>query len=141
MASDNPLREGLTTERAPSPCTFVIFGASGDLTRRKLIPALYNLAVSRLMPAGMSIVGFAMTDTTSEKFRADMREGTSQFSRRKPLDEPIWNDFASRLHYISGGFEDPKNFVKLREKLEELDKTNGTRGNRIFYLAIPPSLF
>jgi glucose-6-phosphate 1-dehydrogenase len=141
MAVDNPLREGLTTERVASPCTFVIFGASGDLTRRKLVPALYNLALSRLMPAGMSIVGFAITDTSSEAFRASMKENVAQFSRRKPLDEAVWNDFASRLHYVSGSFEDVANFQKLKAKLEELDKQNGTRGNRIFYLAIPPSLF
>lgn len=138
---DNPLREGLTTERAPSPCVFVIFGASGDLTRRKLVPALYNLAVSRLLPAGMSIVGFAITDVTSEQFRTNMKADSSQFSRRRPLDEAIWNDFASRLYYVSGSFEDPANFIKLRDKLDELDRTNGTRQNRIFYLAIPPSLF
>ena len=138
---DNPLREGLTTERSASPCTFVIFGASGDLTRRKLVPALYNLALSRLVPAGMSIVGFAITDTSTEQFRASMKENTAQFSRRKPLDEAVWKDFASRLHYVSGSFEDPANFTKLRQKLEELDQATGTRGNRIFYLAIPPSLF
>jgi glucose-6-phosphate 1-dehydrogenase len=138
---DNPLREGLTTERAPSPCVFVIFGASGDLTRRKLVPALYNLAVSRLLPAGMAIVGFAMSSLTSEQFRTNMKTDTSQFSRRKPLDETLWSDFASRLHYVSGSFEDVNNFVRLREKLDELDREMGTRGNRIFYLAIPPSLF
>ena len=139
--SENPLRTGLQTERTPAPCAFVIFGASGDLTRRKLIPALYNLSVSRLSPPGMSIVGFAISDLTTEKFRENMRAGTAEFSRRKPLEEAVWSDFASRLHYLTGGFEDPQNFVRLREKLDEIDKTNGTRGNRIFYLAIPPSLF
>src|SRR5450755_4090110 len=114
--TDNPFRAGLETERTPQPCVFIIFGASGDLTRRKLVPALYNLAVSRLMPAGMAIVGFAITDTTTEQFRVDMKTNTSQFSRRKPLDEAVWDDFASRLHYHSGSFEDPANFVKLREK-------------------------
>ncbi len=139
--TDNPFRAGLETERAPSPCVFVIFGASGDLTRRKLIPALYNLAVSRLLPAGMSIVGFALTDITEEQFRSNMRDAVAEFSRRKPIDDVVWADFASRLHYLSGKFEDPTNFVRLREKLEQLDRTNGTRGNRIYYLAIPPSVF
>ncbi len=138
---DNPLREGLTTERAPSSCAFVIFGASGDLTRRKLVPALYNLAVSRLLPAGFAIVGFSNGELTTEQFRASMREQTSQFSRRKPLDEAVWADFSSRLHYITGTFEDPASFAKLRAKLDELDGTNATRQNRIFYLAIPPSCF
>jgi glucose-6-phosphate 1-dehydrogenase len=141
VSAVNPFRVGLETERTPAPCTFVVFGASGDLTRRKLIPALYNLAVSRLLPPGFSIVGFAVTELTEDAFRQSMHEGVSQFSRRKPLDEAVWNDFASRLHYVSGSFDDAANFQKLRAKLEELDGKNGTRGNRLYYLAIPPSLF
>jgi glucose-6-phosphate 1-dehydrogenase len=138
---DNPFRAGLATERAPAPCAFVIFGASGDLTRRKLIPALYNLAVSRLLPPGMSIVGFALTDIGDEQFRSSMHDAVAEFSRRKPIDEAVWADFASRLHYVAGKFEDPANFTRLREKLEQIDRTSGTRGNRIYYLAIPPSVF
>lgn len=140
-AVENPFRVGLETERTPAPCVFVVFGASGDLTRRKLIPALYNLAVSRLLPPGFSIVGFAVTDLDDETFRKSMHEGVAQFSRRKPVDEAVWNDFASRLHYVSGRFDDPANFQKLRAKLEELDAKNATRGNRLYYLAIPPSFF
>jgi glucose-6-phosphate 1-dehydrogenase len=119
----------------------VVFGASGDLTRRKLVPALYNLAASRLLPPGMSIVGFAITDQSTDQFREAMHKDTAQFSRRKPLDEAVWGDFASRMHYLAGGFEDPKNFERLAELLARLDHENGTRQNRIFYLAIPPSLF
>ena len=141
MSSENPFRVGLETERAPAPCVFVIFGASGDLTRRKLLPALYTLAVSRLVPAGMSIVGFALTELSEDEFRKNMHDAVAEFSRRKPIDETVWSDFASRLHYVSGKFEDQGNFDKLREKLEELDRTNGTRGNRIYYLAVPPSAF
>ena len=141
MTTDNPFRVGLETERVPHPCVFVIFGASGDLTRRKLLPALYNLAVSHLLPPGMSIVGFALTEVTEEQFRASMREAVSSFSRRKPIDEAVWEDFVSRLHYVTGKFEDPAAYARLREKLELLDRTNGTRGNRIYYLAIPPSAF
>jgi glucose-6-phosphate 1-dehydrogenase len=137
----NPFRIGLETERVAAPCVFVIFGASGDLTRRKLLPALYNLAVSRLLPPGMSIVGFALNEMTDDEFRKSMREGVGQFSRRKPVDEAVWNDFASRLYYVGGKFEDEANFAKLGKRLEELDKTNGTRKNRIYYLAIPPSAF
>jgi glucose-6-phosphate 1-dehydrogenase len=137
----NPFRVGLETERTSAPCVFVIFGASGDLTRRKLLPALYNLAVSRMLPPGFSIVGFAVTDLAEDAFRDQMREGVSQFSRRKPIDQTVWDDFASRLHYVSGSFAEAANFVKLREKIEQLDRNNGTRCNRIYYLAIPPSLF
>ncbi len=139
--SDNPFRAGLEAERTSAPCVFVIFGASGDLTRRKLLPALYNLALSRLLPAGMSIVGFSLTDISEDEFRAAMRKCISEFSRRKPIDETLWQDFASRLHYVAGKFEDPTSFTRLAQKLEELDRTNGTRGNRVYYLAIPPSTF
>jgi glucose-6-phosphate 1-dehydrogenase len=141
MTFDNPFRVGLETERIPDPCVFVIFGASGDLTRRKLIPALYNLALSRLLPPGLSIVGFALTESTEDEFRRAMRDAVGSFSRRKPIDEAVWGDFVSRLHYVSGRFEDPVAYHRLNEKLEHLDKTNGTRGNRIYYLAIPPSVF
>jgi glucose-6-phosphate 1-dehydrogenase len=139
--NSNPFRAGLETERTPAPAVFVIFGASGDLAKRKLFPALYNLAVSRLLPPGMSIVGFATTERTDEQFRQMMREAAGQFSRRKPIDDTVWDDFASRMHYVAGKFEEPENFTRLREKLEELDATNGTRGNRLYYLAIPPSSF
>src|SRR5580700_7964412 len=141
MTTANPFRAGLETERTPAPCVFVIFGASGDLGRRKLFPALYNLAVSRLLPPGTSILGFATTERSDDDFRQMMREAVGQFSRRKPIDDAVWDDFASRLHYMAGKFEDPANFARLRETLDHLDRTNGTRGNRIFYLAIPPSSF
>src|SRR5947209_11166126 len=130
MSSGNPFRAGLETERTAPPGVFVIFGASGDLTRRKLLPALYNLAVSRLLPPGMSIVGFALTEIGEDEFRRNMRDAVAEFSRRKPIDEAVWDDFASRLHYVCGKFEDPANFVRLREKLEQIDRTNGTGGNR-----------
>jgi glucose-6-phosphate 1-dehydrogenase len=141
MTANNPFRAGLETERSPSPCVFVIFGASGDLAKRKLLPALYNLAVSRLLPPGMSVVGVASSERSDDVFRQMMHDAVAQFSRRKPVDETVWEDFASRLHYVSGRFEDPATFARLRERLDALDRTNGTRGNRIYYLAIPPSEF
>ncbi|HXX70597.1 MAG TPA: glucose-6-phosphate dehydrogenase [Polyangiaceae bacterium] len=137
----NPFRAHLETERSPVACVFVIFGASGDLTRRKLLPALYNLAVSRLLPPGMSVLGFALPEMSEDRFRSSMHDAVAEFSRRKPVDEAVWGDFASRLHYMSGKFEDPHNFARLRAKLDELDRTNGTGGNRIYYLAVPPSAF
>jgi glucose-6-phosphate 1-dehydrogenase len=137
----NPFRIGLETERTPAPCVFVIFGASGDLARRKLFPALYNLAVSRLLPPGMTIVGVATSERSDEQLRTMMREAVSQFSRRKPIDDTVWDDFASRMHYVAGKFEDAATFTALSEKLEEVDGRNGTRGNRLYYLAIPPSEF
>ncbi|HEX3345359.1 MAG TPA: glucose-6-phosphate dehydrogenase, partial [Polyangiaceae bacterium] len=88
-----------------------------------------------------SIVGFALTEQSEDEFRKVMHDGVAEFSRRQPIDETVWSDFASRLHYVSGKFEDPGNFDKLRQKVEELDAKNGTRGNRIYYLAVPPSVF
>jgi glucose-6-phosphate 1-dehydrogenase len=141
VSHDNPFRDGLDTERIAAPCVFVIFGASGDLARRKLLPALYNLALSRLLPAGMSIVGVASPEMSEDAYRKGMHDAVGEFSRRKPIDETVWKDFASRLHYLSGKFEDEATFARLRETLENLDRTNGTCGNRIYYLAIPPSAF
>jgi glucose-6-phosphate 1-dehydrogenase len=141
VSHENPFRDGLDTERIAAPCVFVIFGASGDLARRKLLPALYNLALSRLLPAGTSIVGVALPEMSEDAYRKAMYDAVSEFSRRKPIDETVWTDFASRLHFLSGKFEEEPTFVRLREKLEELDRTNGTSGNRLYYLAIPPSVF
>ena len=137
----NPLREGLAVERLPAPCVVVIFGAAGDLTKRKLIPALYNLALARMVPAGFSVVGVARNAKSDEAFRAEQREAAARFSRTKPLDEVVWNDFAAGLSYVTGTFEDPATFATLRARLDELDATRGTRGNRVFYLSTPPSTF
>ncbi len=137
----NPFREGLSTERVPAPCAVVIFGASGDLTKRKLVPALYNLAVSRLLPAGTSVLGVARSPMSDADFAAAQRESLSKFSRRKPVDDVVWNDFAQGMGYVSGTFEDPATYAALRERLEALDRTRGTRGNRVFYLSTPPSVF
>jgi glucose-6-phosphate 1-dehydrogenase len=137
----NPLREGLLIERTPSPCTMVIFGASGDLTRRKLIPALYNLALERLLPAGFSVVGFARKDMTSEIFRAQMREAVDEFSRRRPVDDAVWSSFAEGLTYVRGDFTDPPAYKNLAQHLGVLDEQRGTLSNRLFYLSTPPDSY
>jgi glucose-6-phosphate 1-dehydrogenase len=139
--NDNPLREGIASDRIPDPCTVVIFGASGDLTKRKLMPALYNLALSRLLPAGFSVLGVARRPKPDEVFRAEQHEGIAQFSRRKPVDEVIWNDFSQGVGYVQGSFDDPATYAALRERLEGLDRTRNTRGNRVFYLSTPPAEF
>jgi len=137
----NPLRQGLSTERIPSPCAVVIFGASGDLTKRKLLPALYNLAVSRLLPPGASVVGFARRPKSDAEFREEQKANVAQFSRRKPLDEAIWADFAQGLFYCQSTFSDPAGYQKLKEMLDKLDRERGTRHNRLYYLSVPPSEF
>ena len=137
----NPLRKGLVEDRTGDACAVVIFGASGDLTRRKLMPALYNLAVSRALPGGFAVVGQARREKSNDQFRAEMKEGISSFSRRKPIDPAVWADFERGISYVAGTFEDPKTYEKLRAHLEELDKERGTRGNRLYYFAVPPAEF
>ncbi len=141
MQASNPLRRGLVEDRTGEPCAVVIFGASGDLTRRKLMPALYNLAVSRSLPSGFAVVGVARRAKTDDQFRAEMKEGVGQHSRRKPIDPTLWTDFERGLSYVAGTFEDPTTYIKLREHLEGLDTERGTAGNRLFYLAVPPADF
>lgn len=136
----NPLREGLRAQRIPDPCAMVIFGASGDLTYRKLIPALYDLSFERLLPAGFSVVGFAHRDFTTESFRAHMREGVERFARR-PLDAGVWDVFQEGLSYIRGSFTEPDDYPPLMTELERLDAERGTLGNRLFYLATPPDFY
>ena len=134
--SINPLREGLGSDQAAPPCTFVIFGASGDLTKRKLMPAVYNLALSRLLPSGFGVVGVARRPLP--EFEAQMRADVARFSRRKPLDEATWRDLAAGLKYVQGDFADPATFARLKATLEDLDRERGTQHNRVFYLAVGP---
>jgi glucose-6-phosphate 1-dehydrogenase len=137
----NPLRPGLRAESTPEPCAAVIFGASGDLAHRKLVPALYNLAVGAHLPAAFGIVGVSKSEYTREEFTRDMREAVGKFSRTKPIDEEVWQDFGAGLRYAAGSFDDARTFVQLKAQLEELDRTRATRGNRLYYFATPPSTF
>src|SRR5438094_7808870 len=93
----NPLREGLDQERVPDASCLVIFGASGDLTHRKLLPALYSLAHDGLLPSGQTIIGFARPEYTEDEFRAEIREACNKFARTRPVDEAVWENFAKRL--------------------------------------------
>jgi glucose-6-phosphate 1-dehydrogenase len=138
---DNPLRVGSSQRRMPDPCTVVIMGATGDLAHRKLIPSLYNLAVDHLLPQGFAIVGFARQDKAHEDFRADMRESVNQFSRYAPIEEDVWNSFAKGLFFQQADFADVECYRRLAECLDKVDHERGTQGNRIFYLATPPTVF
>ena len=137
----NPLRAGLAEDRTGDGCAVVIFGASGDLTRRKLMPALYNLAVSRALPGGFAVVGVARREKSGETFVGEMKEGISAFSRRKPIDPAVWSDFSRGISYVRGTFEDANTYKNLAKHLETLDKERGTRGNRLYYFAVPPADF
>jgi glucose-6-phosphate 1-dehydrogenase len=135
----NPLREGLSRERTAEPCALVIFGASGDLTRRKLVPGLFNLALDGLLGGGFSIVGFARREKTDEAFAAELLESVNAHSRRGPADPAVWRDFAAGIRYVPSPFENPEGYRRLAALLDQLDRERGTAGNRIFYLATPPS--
>src|SRR4051812_16937452 len=141
LPETNPLREGLDQERVPDASCLVIFGASGDLTHRKLLPALYSLAHDGLLPAGQTIVGFARPDYTDEAFRAEIREACEKFARTRPVDEAVWNNFAKGLFYVRGTFDNPQSYLELNAKLQECDKARGLGGRRIYYLAVPPNFF
>src|SRR5437763_1240162 len=101
----NPLREGLSTRAVPQPCTIVIFGATGDLTHRKLIPALYNLAADGELPPAVAVVGFARRPKTDEQFREELAQTTRKFSRQELRDD-IWKTFSQSLFYHQSEFED-----------------------------------
>jgi len=137
----NPLREGLDQERVPDASCLVIFGAGGDLTHRKLLPALYSLAHDGLLPAGQTIIGFARPDFTDEAFRADVRDACDKYARTRPVDEAIWENFAKGLFYVRGEFGEPAAYNRLKQKLEECDRSRGTGGRRLYYLAVPPAFF
>src|SRR5947209_15083273 len=99
--NDNPLRQGIRLEKTAEPCVVVIFGASGDLTKRKLVPALYRLVQERLLPAEFAIIGLARTEMNSDEFRAAMKEAIVEFSESKSVDEDVWNSFAQGIYYLT----------------------------------------
>jgi len=119
--------------------TIVIFGGSGDLSRRKLVPALFELHREGQLPPGTAIVGYARTGESDETYRAEMMAAVREFARSKPVDEEALRGFASRLFFFRGDLRIPKNFADLAERLSAVEAERGLPGNRIYYLAIPPS--
>src|SRR6184192_3119008 len=132
----NPLREGLSTRAVPQPCTIVIFGATVDLTHRKLIPALYNLAADGDLPPAVAIVGFARREKSDDQFRSDLEEATRKFSRQAVRDE-IWKTFAQSIFYHQSDFDDESGYKSLAKHLDEIDKTTAPAAIAFFIL---PSL-
>ena len=124
----------------PEPFTLVIFGASGDLTRRKLIPAVYNLFRERLLPDHFSVVGFARSPKSDEAFRAELRAAVEMFSRAKPTGDGEWAAFAARLFYHQGDYQNAADFRSLGARLASLAAAAGSPGNCLFYLATPPEM-
>jgi glucose-6-phosphate 1-dehydrogenase len=119
----------------------VLMGATGDLAHRKIVPSLYNLAVDHLLPNGFSIVGFSRQDKSHEDFRADMREAVNANSRYAPVQPQVWDSFAEGLYFQKADFSDPSSYDDLAKLLKQVDEQRGTQGNRLFYLATPPTVF
>jgi glucose-6-phosphate 1-dehydrogenase len=137
----NPLRAGMRHARTVAPCVMVIFGATGDLTHRKLMPALYNLALEQPLPAEFSVVGVARRPFSDEQFRQQALEAVNSFSRRRPVNPAVWETFSRGLFYCQTQFDDPAGYAALGALLDRLDRERGTMGNRIFYLATQPSFY
>ncbi len=129
---------GLAREGGAAPCTVVIFGASGDLTRRKLVPALYNLHLDGLLPQAFAAVGVSRGEISDRVFADKLREGVEAHSRRA-LSGEIWQEFESGLSCVAAGT--PEGYRRLADHLDALDRERGTGGNRLFYLATPPSAY
>lgn len=138
-ALTNPFREDLVTRLRPDPCTVVIFGASGDLTSRKLVPALYNLAAEGELPPTLKVVGFARREKSHESFRQELEEMNRKVSRSGHSDE-LWATFRQSIYYHQSEFEDTDGYRRLAALLDQLD-AGGVGGNRLFYLASAPEYF
>jgi glucose-6-phosphate 1-dehydrogenase len=136
----NPLREGLRLERVPDPAILVLFGATGDLAHRKVVPALYQLWRTNLLPHEFVLVASGRRPYEDAAFRAELRKSLDQFSRVKP-EEPIVSEFLDRLVYHQGDYDDDRTFDTLTTRLDHIDADQGTRGNRLYYLATQPSVF
>lgn len=121
------------------PCALVIFGAAGDLTRRKLLPALYNLMREKALDERFGVIGYSRAAQADEAFRQQLQTAVSKYSRSQPIDEGVWQGFSRRIDYVAGDFEDPEGYAALRQHLERLESNIGSEGNRLFYLATPPS--
>jgi glucose-6-phosphate 1-dehydrogenase len=141
MPTENPFQDPLRFERRVPECAAVIFGANGDLTRRKLMPALYRLAYDRRLAAGFAVVGISRTPLSDDQFREKMLEAVKQFSEDTRFDEDVWRAFAGGLFYVSGDIADPALYRQLAQKLAEIEAARTTGGNVLFYLSTQPSQY
>ncbi|WP_119065554.1 glucose-6-phosphate dehydrogenase [Rubrobacter indicoceani] len=134
------LAEDPGISESPAPAVVVIFGASGDLTQRKLIPALYDLASSRQLPMEFAVVGISRTEMSHDEFRERLREGLKE-QRESTFSEEVWRTFSQGVFYMAGDSTAPETYTELQDLLQKLDNERGTGGNRVFYLSSSPSLF
>jgi len=138
-ADANPLAD--PEDRPAPPAVFVIFGASGDLTSRKLMPAIEQLALRRMLPPGFAVVGVARTEMNDDDFRERMKELVEKGGGGGPEARHVWDSFVGAFRYVAGDYDDPATFDRLKDVLTELDRERGTAENRLYYLATPPSTF
>lgn len=128
------------TDKPANPCVIVIFGAAGDLTKRLLLPALYNLAQGNLLPKEFAVVGVARAQMSTEDFRNKMSQDIQQFAT-VPVDTQLWQWFRERLYYLAGDFQDPHTYSQLQDLLAQVDTEQKTQGNYLYYLAVAPDFF
>jgi len=136
----NPLLEGLRLRRTAEPSALVVFGASGDLAKRKIFPALYSLSLRSLLPEQFGVVGVARTEQSTDEFRVEVEAAVREHSRDE-FREDVWARLAEGMAYVATDFADEEGQNVVRERLRELDEERGTQGNRVYYLAVPPSAF
>jgi glucose-6-phosphate 1-dehydrogenase len=141
MSPPNPFHDPLRFERRVPECVVVIFGAHGDLTKRKLLPALYRLAHDRRLSPGFAILGISRTPIADEQFRKKMEEEVPRHLEGAPFDRELWDSFAQGLFYMAGDVNDAGMYPELRGRLEKIEQLRKTGGNTLFYLAIQPSQY
>jgi glucose-6-phosphate 1-dehydrogenase len=141
MPVDSPLHDPLRFHRKTPPCAVVIFGANGDLTKRKLMPALYRLAYEGRLAPGFAVIGISRTEMSDDDFRSRMHDSVAKFLEDSPFDEDLWRSFAQGLFYLAGDVGDPAVYQKIGQSLEEIGKQHETAGNVLFYLSTQPSQY
>lgn len=139
--AENPLRDSSRSERGAAPVVMVIFGASGDLTVRKLIPALFDLGCERRLPTQFAVVGLSRSALSHEEFRERLKTGVHSFARNDDAPPQVWESFSKGIFYHSGDLQDPQTYEKLKVLLDQVDKERGTAGRRLFYLSTSPNFF
>src|SRR5260370_26827972 len=141
MTLANPFQDPLRFERRVPECTVVIFGANGDLTKRKLMPALYRLMYERRLSPGFAVVGVSRTPMSDDQFREKMRESVKQFLEDSPFDDDVWAGFSQGLFYMPGDVHDGESYKRLAARLKEIEESRRTGGNVLFYLSTQPSQY
>ncbi len=141
MEGTNPFEDPLRFERRVPPCSLVIFGANGDLAKRKLVPALFRLAYERRLPAGFAVVGNSRTELSDEQFRDKMHDSVREFLPDTPFDEDLWRNFSESLFYVAGNLKDPALYEALAGRLQEIADSRKTGGNALFYLSTAPRFY